>query len=97
MPYQGPWSEFNHCNDNMLAARKHDASALFWYTQRYHGPRTVEQDPTAGVTVPNPYSRAAGQRTGDPGSGTLRLGHWAFSISVVDSLGGGLFGCLCHG
>ena len=29
MPYQGPWSECNHCNNSMLAARKHDASPWF--------------------------------------------------------------------
>jgi hypothetical protein len=40
----------------MLEIHKRNASALFWYTQRYHGPRIVEQDPTAGVTVPNRYS-----------------------------------------
>ena len=60
MPYQGPWFECNHCNNSMLAAHKHDASALFWYTQRYHDPKTMEQDPPAGVTVPNRYSCAAG-------------------------------------
>ncbi len=47
MPYQGPWSECNHCNNNMLAAHKHNASALFWYTQRYHSLRTLEHGPTA--------------------------------------------------
>ena len=41
MPNQGPWSECNHCNNNMLAIHKHNASALFWYTQRYHGPRAT--------------------------------------------------------
>ena len=41
MPNQGPWSECNHCNNNMLAIHKHNASALFWYTQRYHGPRAA--------------------------------------------------------
>ena len=57
MPYQGPWSECNHCNNSMLTAHKRDASALFWYTQRYHGPRTVEHRSTGrGVTVPNRYS-----------------------------------------
>ena len=56
MPYQGPWSECNHCNKNMLATHKHDASALFWYTQLYHDPRTEEHGSPAGVTVPNPYS-----------------------------------------
>ena len=56
MPYQGPWSECNHCNNNMLAIHKHNASALFWYTQRYHEPRTEEHGAPAGVTVPNPYS-----------------------------------------
>ena len=35
MPYQGPWSECNHCNNNMLATHKHNTSALFGYTQRY--------------------------------------------------------------
>ena len=54
-PYQGPRSECNLCNYNMLAAHKHDASALFWYTQRYHDPRTVEHGATAGVTVPIRY------------------------------------------
>ena len=38
MPNQGPRSECNHCNNNMLATHKHNASALFWYTQRYHAP-----------------------------------------------------------
>jgi hypothetical protein len=42
MPYQGPWSKCNHCNNNMLATHKHNASALFWYTQRYHESRSTE-------------------------------------------------------
>ena len=41
MPYQGPYSECVHCNNMMLAACKHDASALFWYAQRYHDPSIV--------------------------------------------------------
>ena len=49
MPYQGPWSECNHCNNNMLAIHKHNASALFWYTQRYHDPRTEEHGSPQGL------------------------------------------------
>jgi hypothetical protein len=56
MPYQGPWTKYIICNKNMLAIHNHNASALFWYTQRYHDPRTEEQDPTEGITVPNRYS-----------------------------------------
>ena len=36
MPNQGPWSKYVHRNNNMLANLKHNASALFWYTQRHH-------------------------------------------------------------
>ena len=36
MPNHRPWSEYVHCNNNMLANLKHNASALFWYTQRYY-------------------------------------------------------------
>ena len=89
MPYQGPWSECNHCNNNMLATHKHNASALFWYTQRYHDPRTEEHGSPAGVTVPNPYSLTAGPWTGAPYPRAPRLGPRAFSVSVVNSLGGG--------
>ena len=36
MPNHRPWSEYVHCNNNMLANLNHNASALFWYTQRHH-------------------------------------------------------------
>ena len=75
MPYQGPWSKCNHCNNNMLATHKHNASALFWYTQRYHDPRTEEHGSPAGVTVPNAFSRVTGTRTGPPYHKAPRLGH----------------------
>jgi hypothetical protein len=35
----------------MFAIHNHNASALFWYTQRYHGPRIVEHGSVAGVPV----------------------------------------------
>jgi hypothetical protein len=35
----------------MLEIHKRNAIALFWYTQRYHDPRTEEQGSPAGVTV----------------------------------------------
>ena len=48
MPSKGPSSKYNQCNINMLANQEPKASALFWYTQRYHtlgvmlrGPRTA--------------------------------------------------------
>ena len=48
MPSKGPSSKYNQCNINMLANQEPKASALFWYTQRYHtlvgilrGPRTT--------------------------------------------------------
>ena len=41
MPNQVPWSDCVHCNNKMLAAHKHNASALFRYTQRSHGPRAA--------------------------------------------------------
>ena len=92
MPYQGPWSECVHCNNKMLAARKHNASALFWYTQRYHSLRTLEH----GLTGKGlrccliAYSLANGPgMTGAPDPRAPRLGPRAFSISVVDSFGGG--------
>ena len=87
MPYQGPRSECNHCNNNMLATHKHNASALFWYTQRYHRPRTVEHGAAAGVTAANPYSSPAGPWTGPPYPRAPRLGPRAFSISLVNSFG----------
>ena len=52
MPNQVPWSDCVHCNNKMLAAHKHNASALFGYTQRYYGPRAKIQ--RQGVAVPNP-------------------------------------------
>ena len=88
MPYQGPWSKCNHCNNNMLATHKHNASALFWYTQRYHGPRTEEHGLPAGVTVAVRYGRDCGAWTGDPGPRAPRLGPRGFSISLVNSFGG---------
>ena len=88
MPYQGPWSKSNHGNNNILATHKHNASALFWYTQRYHDPRTEEHGSPAGVTVPNAFSRVTRTRTGPPYHTAPRLGPRAFSISVVDSFGG---------
>ena len=72
----------------MLAAYKHDASALLWYTQRYHDPRTEESGSPAGVTVPNAFSRATGTRTGPPYHKAPRLRPRAFSISLVNSFGG---------
>jgi|GEM_PF-1936397 hypothetical protein len=73
MPYQGPWSECNHCNNNMLAIHKHNASALSWYTQRYHDPRTEEHGSFAGANAPNIYRRDAGRRTPDHASRTTAL------------------------
>ena len=70
----------------MLATHKHNASALFWYTQRYHRPRTVEHGAAAGVTAANPYSSPAGPWTGPPYPRAPRLGPRAFSVSVVNSL-----------
>jgi hypothetical protein len=43
MPNQGPWSECNHCNNNMLAIHKHNASALF--------------GTPSGTTVQGPWSK----------------------------------------
>jgi len=99
MPYQGPRSECNHCNNNMLATHKHNASALFWYTQRYHRPRTVEHGAAAGVTAANPYSSPAGPWTGPPYPRAPRLGPRAFSVRVMDSLGGNFdpIRCACRG
>jgi len=81
MPYQGPRSECNHCNNNMLAIHKHNASALFWYTQRYHGP-------TRGYLAQSSQTKGPEPWTGDPGSRAPRLGYRPFSVGVVDSLGG---------
>ena len=36
MPIRGTRAEYNQCNNNMLADNNCNASALFWYTQRYH-------------------------------------------------------------
>ena len=57
MPSKGPSSKYNQCNINMLANQEPKASALFWYTQRYHtlgvmlrGPRTaIRHKETAGA------------------------------------------------
>jgi hypothetical protein len=59
------------------------------YNQRWLallGPWSVDQ--LQGVTWPNPYSRAARPWTGPPYHKAPRLGPRAFSISVVNSLGG---------
>ena len=38
-------AEYNHCNNNMLADNNYNASALFWYTQRYHAePRSAGRE-----------------------------------------------------
>ena len=79
MPNQGPRSECNHCNNNMLATHKHNASALFWYTQRYHAP-------TRGYLAQSSQTKGPGPWTGDPRSRALRLGHRPFSVRIVDSL-----------
>ena len=47
-----------------------------------------------GVTVPDPYSRAAGPWTGGPYPRAPRLGPRAFSISLVNSFGGNFVGRL---
>ena len=83
MPYQGPWSECNHCNNNMLAAHKLNASALFWYTQRYHSLRTLEHGPTAeGLLYQihsvepqdrGPWTPDHGPRVSDHGPSVLAL------------------------
>ena len=72
----------------MLAKYKYKTSALFWYTQRYHDPRTEEHGSPAGVTVAVRYGWAAGLRTEALGSRAPRLGPRTFSIRVVDSFGG---------
>ena len=82
MPNQGPWSECNHCNNNMLATHKHNASALFWCTQRYHAP-------TRGYLAQSTQTKGPEPWTGDPGSRAMRLGYRPFSGRVVDSLGTG--------
>ena len=80
MPNQGPWSECNHCNNNMLATRKHNASALFWYAQRYHAP-------TRGYLAQSTKTKGPEPGTRDPGSRAPRLGPRAFSVGVVNSAG----------
>jgi len=48
MPIRGTRAEYNQCNNNMLADNNCNASALFWYTQRYHAePRTEDRVPLA--------------------------------------------------
>ena len=57
MPRKGPRAKCNQCNINMLANQEPKASALFWYTQRYHtlgvmlrGPRpAIRHKETAGA------------------------------------------------
>ena len=70
MPHQGPWSQYVHCNNNMLANLKHNASALFWYTQRYHrskghGPWTT----IGGYCAQPPRFRKHGTQASPPSSG----------------------------
>ena len=81
MPNQGPRSECNHCNNNMLATHKHNASALFWYTQRYHAP-------TRGYLAQSSQTKGPGAWTGDPGSRAPRHGYRPFSVSLVNLLEG---------
>ena len=85
MPYQGPWSECNHCNINMLAKYKYKTSALFLYTQRYHAPTRVYLDQSRQTIVPGPWSWDARSRA-------VHLGCWVFSVGVVDSFGYGFVG-----
>ena len=73
MPYQGPWSECNHCNNNMLATHEHNASALFWYTQRYHDPRTEEHGSPAGAVSEELSCRLGSRRLASPDDKTQPL------------------------
>ena len=66
----------------MLAAHKHNASALFWYTQRYHEPRTEKHGAPAGVTVAVRYGRDCEAWTGDPGLGPRALDHGALVLGA---------------
>ena len=69
---QGPWPKYNHRNNNMLETHKYKASALFWYTQRYHVPTGAYLDQFSQTKGP-------GLWTGDPR-------YQPFSVRVVDSL-----------
>ena len=75
MPNQGPRSEYVHCNNNMLANLKRNASALFWYTQRHHSFKGRGLWLTIGgyCTQP-PHSKSYGKQGHGPGAGAKELG-----------------------
>ena len=84
MPYQGPWSECVHCNNNMLEACKQDASALFWYTQRYHSLRTLEHGSLAGGYLAQSLQQSRRTMDRPPYRRAPRLGPRAFSVSLIN-------------
>ena len=82
MPNQGPWSECNHCNNKMLATHKHNASALFWYTQRYHDPRTEEHGAPAGVLWQFAMTEIVGHVPGTPDLGPRFSDHGPLVLAL---------------
>ena len=80
----------------MLADNNCNASALFWYTQRYHAePRTEVRVPLAsgarsdwGLLGVFRSLDGANRPWGSPAYRAVRLGPRAFSISLTNSFGG---------
>ena len=88
MPHQGPWSQYVHCKNNMLANLKHNASALFWYTQQYHRSKGhVPWTTIGGYCAQPPRSKSHGKQASPLQEGALSTGR-AVRVSVVGSFGG---------
>ena len=96
MPIRGTRAEYNHCNNNMLADNNYNASALFWYTQRYHAePRTEVRVPLAsgarsdwGLLGVFRSLDGVNRPWGSPAYRAVRLGPWALVHGGVEGMGG---------
>ena len=68
----------------MLAAHKHNASALFGYTQRYHAQ-------TRGYLAQSSQTKGPEPWTSGPGSRASRLGYWGLYCWCFRNIGA----CFC--
>ena len=97
MPRKGPRAKCNQCNINMLANQEPKASALFWYTQRYHTLVGMVRGPRTAVRYKKPQGPVPRSATFDPvywrlvgwpwGAFTDR-GPWAMFLGNVSRRGG---------
>ena len=97
MPIRGTRAEYNHCNNNMLADNNYNASALFWYTQRYHTETRSEDRVPLALGARSDWGLLGVFRSfdgvnrpwGSPAYLGVRRGPRAFSLGVVEGMGGG--------